>query len=821
MVLGIVARDSGSVDEALRLFQQSIHLAKEIGDADQAARSALAVFRIISEREAPHVVASLLTEVRTLTTRAGDSQVAALLHESVARYEAQVGNVVESKRHLRAAKSLLEASPNSWLEQLCEINGFCIEFSNSELVLAEAHLRRAQAIVEVSGALEPIVANNLGHLYLQAGDFVKAEKTLQGLIDSGLPEVRRSALDGLARVYLASGQLQHCRDVLDALGKDQERGRRSFPGRANLITKLRLLLTQGSWVEAVVASKTAVREAEQVADQITRAMALLLQAQALVMCGEPERASRSICNASSAAAWDHREHQGMFSYLQAQIIRNNPPIHFQLLRRADRIWHEQGNTCAQREFGQLSERAPSSFDDSNNRDDCAARAVSALAGAVALSYNSSLLAAELLEAIEACKCSPSSQIVRSRPDSRPRSKSDREVTLTLGDHKGEQLSLVCQIPDDPRKAILLSDILRLGEAARALERAREEERNRAALWPESPIDTQSGAVFLAEEMQTILATARRVAASTTPVLITGETGTGKEVLARTIHACSKRAQAAFLPFNCASTPKDMLDSQLFGHRRGAFTGAVDHFPGLIRTAAGGTLFLDEIGDMALDVQPKLLRFLDSGEILPIGDTHPKQVDVRVIVATNADLDALVSQGRFREDLLYRLDIYRIHLPPLRERRVEIPTLAHHYLQKYARELEKHGLRLAEETMEYLVLYKWPGNVRQLASEMRRLATDAEPGAVLMPEHLSPDLAASRRTVPASERTLDSNEIVVRSDQPLSAAVSYLEQRMIEDALRKCDGRMEDTAAMLGLSRKGLYLKRQRLGIELPPARASA
>ena len=152
------------------------------------------------------------------------------------------------------------------------------------------------------------------------------------------------------------------------------------------------------------------------------------------------------------------------------------------------------------------------------------------------------------------------------------------------------------------------------------------------------------------------------------------------------------------------------------------------------------------------------------------------------------------------------------MPPLRERRVEIPAFAHHYLQKHAQEYRKGDLRLAEETMEYLVLYRWPGNVRQLANEIRRMAALAETGAVLMPEHLSPEIAASRRTIPASERVLDSTEVVVRIDQPVPAAVQHLERAMIQYALRVSGGRMEDTAAMLGLSRKGLYLKRQRLGL---------
>jgi DNA-binding NtrC family response regulator len=377
------------------------------------------------------------------------------------------------------------------------------------------------------------------------------------------------------------------------------------------------------------------------------------------------------------------------------------------------------------------------------------------------------------------------------------------------------LALSCEPPDDPFSAILLSDILRIGRAAIDLERAREEERSRAALWPADPVEDQGDAIFLAEQMQSVLATARRIATTTVPVLITGETGTGKEVLARTIHACSNRASATFLPFNCASTPKDMLDSQLFGHRRGAFTGAVEHFQGVIRAAAGGTLFLDEIGDTGLDVQPKFLRFLESSEVHPIGETQPARVDVRIIVATNADLEALVGDGRFREDLFYRLSIVRLHLPPLRERRVEIPSLANHYLRKHAREYRKGDLRLSEDTMEYLMLYKWPGNVRQLANEMRRLAALAETSAVIMPEHLSPEITVSRRTVPASERALDPTEVVVRLDQPMAAAVRHLEQTMLQYALKKCEGRIEDTATMLGLSRKGLYLKRQRFGIEPP------
>jgi len=437
----------------------------------------------------------------------------------------------------------------------------------------------------------------------------------------------------------------------------------------------------------------------------------------------------------------------------------------------------------------------------------------AIAATFDLAHNPRLLGAELLAITRALECSPDARIVESRlHDPEP---AGDVVALPLGEADRKKITLVCAPPTEPAAAVLLGDVLRIGRVALDLEKARQDERNRAALWPATPVEDQAGALFLAEDMQALLTTARRIAPTTVPILITGETGTGKEVLARTIHGYSQRAVKAFLPFNCTATPREMLDSQLFGHRRGAFTGATDHFPGIIRAAAGGTLFLDEIGETTLDVQPKLLRFLESGEVHPIGEAHPTTVDVRVIAATNADLDAMVAEGRFREDLFYRLNIVRLHVPPLRERRVEIPALANHYLEKHGRECGKRDLRLAEETTEYLVLYRWPGNVRQLANEMRRMAALAENGAVLMPEHLSSDIAASRRTIPASERTLEPIELVVRMDQPLPAAVQHLERAMIRHALTRCGGRMEDTASMLGLSRKGLYLKRQRLGLEAP------
>ncbi len=213
-----------------------------------------------------------------------------------------------------------------------------------------------------------------------------------------------------------------------------------------------------------------------------------------------------------------------------------------------------------------------------------------------------------------------------------------------------------------------------------------------------------GFVSASAAMLRVVEQIQRLQGSDLTVLITGESGTGKELVARAIHMGSHRSAAHYLPYNCTTTGRDLADSQLFGHRRGAFTGAVAEQPGLIRSAAGGTLFLDEIGDLPIDVQPKLLRFLEQSEIMPVGDSRPIKVDVRVLAATNADLEQRVAEGRFREDLYYRLSVFRIHVPPLRERREEIPHLATFFLREASERLGKPDITLGSDVLEVFAQY---------------------------------------------------------------------------------------------------------------------
>ncbi len=305
---------------------------------------------------------------------------------------------------------------------------------------------------------------------------------------------------------------------------------------------------------------------------------------------------------------------------------------------------------------------------------------------------------------------------------------------------------------------------------------------------------------------------KRLQTTALTVLITGESGTGKELVARAIHAGSPRSAATFLPYNCTTTTRELADSQLFGHRRGSFTGALTDQPGLVRTSAGGTLFLDEIGDLPIDVQPKLLRFLEQGEIMPLGETRPQQVDVRVIAATNADLEQRVGEGRFREDLFYRLSVIRLHVPPLRQRREEIPHLSSFFLREACEELAKPDVELSSAVLDLFAQHMWPGNVRQLRNEIRRAVAMSVPGAAVTPDLLSPELARLDSESPVAGRSAPRARPRPRR---LAAAVDQLERDLIRTALDRSDGNISETARQLGLTRRGLYLKLRRLGFDAP------
>jgi transcriptional regulator with GAF, ATPase, and Fis domain len=325
-----------------------------------------------------------------------------------------------------------------------------------------------------------------------------------------------------------------------------------------------------------------------------------------------------------------------------------------------------------------------------------------------------------------------------------------------------------------------------------------------------------GFIHSSPAMTRLVEEVHKIRSSDVTVLVTGESGTGKELVARAIHALSSRRDKVFVPFNCTAVPKELSEGYLFGYRRGAFTGAVKDSEGVIRTAAGGTLFLDEVGDLPIDVQPKLLRFLQEGEIQPLGEQRPAKVDVRIIAATNSDLEEMVAQGRFREDLYYRLNVIRLRVPPLRERRSEIPTIVNYYVNHYSAKFGRRDIQITPQSIDLLMVGEWPGNVRQLCNEVQRIVARAEDGTIITPEQLSPELR--RMNAPATPTggiasfasAAGSSVTVPLQNVTLADALAEVERRMIAEALRKHNGNISRAARELGLTRRGLYLKLDRL-----------
>lgn len=306
------------------------------------------------------------------------------------------------------------------------------------------------------------------------------------------------------------------------------------------------------------------------------------------------------------------------------------------------------------------------------------------------------------------------------------------------------------------------------------------------------------------KLQEVYALIRSVAKTKSTVVIYGESGTGKELVAREIHNFSPRKKMTFIPVNCGSLSESLLESELFGHIKGAFTGAYITKRGLFEVADGGTIFLDEIGDISLAIQGKLLRVLQEKEFIPVGGTKPIKVDVRLIAATNKDLEKGIRDGTFREDLFYRLNIVPIYLPPLRERIEDIPALAYHFLNRYARENGKNVTSISNKSLQLLMLYNWPGNVRELENAIER--------AVIITKHstITPELLPLK----LQENLMDNGKIL-KYKEAKKMAIDSFEKKFLEQNLLKCQGNVSQAARLTGIERRNFQrlLRKQNIKSE--------
>jgi len=322
-----------------------------------------------------------------------------------------------------------------------------------------------------------------------------------------------------------------------------------------------------------------------------------------------------------------------------------------------------------------------------------------------------------------------------------------------------------------------------------------------ALRKKEPLDAIVGTSAGLGEVRSLI---KKVAPTETTVLILGESGTGKELVAHAIHRLSPRFDGPMITLNCAAVPSELIESELFGHKKGAFTGAVADHLGVFRSAHQGTLFLDEIEATSPAMQVKLLRAIQMGEIRPVGENVTRQVDVRLIAATNRDLTGLVEEGRFREDLFYRINVFPITIPPLCERPEDIPVLIQHFLDRLAIQMGKAVRGMDPAALNLLVRYSWPGNVRELENEIERANVLAGEGRTISVRSLSP------RVTSAVARTI--SEQLVSEKLTLKDAVEEVEKRMVREALQSCRGNRTLAAKKLGLSRQGLLNKMHKFGL---------
>ena len=679
---------------------------------------------------------------------------------------------------------------------------------------------RALESATISGHFRNRVAAllNTSHAFAAHGDHNEAQRRINTVLGQTKehPHLLMAALDNQANLLIAAADYDGAERVFDRMVQVASRLERRlhWDELTESYSRARLAVCRGSWVEASQQVQGSIDLARQCHDRLWVRRMELLKAKCDAMLGDRATASKALFSDDNP----ERTLELLSQWHSALAALANPSDRAAIATaRACRIADGLGNAALRQEVcAGLSLTKPSGMQSLGLTDSVALLDVAANASilsgeCLALLLNAAAVPAAALVArggkavrvIEAHGWDEKQALAAAR-------KTDADATIDCGVYRDEALQIVVHLPDDLEQRCAFVAIKKLVATALTLDRYRRDEKQRAALWPTEALDGDPDCIWIAEPIAEVVRVAKRIGPTPLSVMITGESGTGKEMLARTIHRASERADRILLPFNCTAVPREMLESQLFGYRKGAFTGADTAFAGVIRASEGGTLFLDEIADVPLDLQPKLLRFLENHEIHPLGEPHPIKVDVRVIAATNANLDHLVAQGRFREDLYYRLNVVRLRLPPLRERREEIPALVEHYMQRFADQQKKGRLTLSDEALEYLLLYAWPGNIRQLANEVNRMVALAEPDATLTSAHLSAEIQATRRTIPAS--TAPESEMRISLDQPLPDAVERLERVMVQAALERAKGRVEEAAKILGISRKGLFLKRRRWGL---------
>jgi DNA-binding NtrC family response regulator len=837
---GMALFELGDVVEAIRVLGETCDTAIEASSGTEFS-AALACFSRQSQFLSPDDALPSLSRLRQLAASNGSAVSLGSLHLVVARLEACRGHCINARRHLELVRTLFATLDRPVFQVMVALVDSGLEMYGGNLKRAA---RSAKLGVQGSVASDlrvPLAGSltNLGSLALFLGRAARARLLLNHALTmcGELAFTRLSATDSLAQAALFEGALQESSELIEKCRECVQAQRlpsRSWYDFAHDLTRCAYFERLEDWSEIIAIADLADAELARRQYKAIRTSLLCAKARALARIGRRADAEAAlamavrVCPRGAVDPLIVLEASKAVTFaLRGDLSRGD--VHFDRALAACRaIGHKLHEAWIDRQQASLRRETRETVAvPARARLDITDTAVllSDVATMLGAGHSIDLLAHRMAALLQSTSLASRVEVesesgceYQADPTANWDAGADGTFRIRLrGSDRRVAISVVGVQSID--EISLLKSVADLVQAAVNRTADTENEDEDQNLWPRAAVNVGEDSIFRSPRMAELLKIAIRLANSDVPVLLSGETGTGKEVVARLIHDHSAVKRGPFIAFNCSNLPRELVESQLFGHRRGAFTGALDSFPGVIRAAEHGTLFLDEIGDLDPSIQPKLLRFLERTEIHPVGEARPQQVSVRIIAATNADVNHLVDQGRFRRDLLYRLDVAHVALPPLRERKDEIPALAALFLTRYARESHRANVRLDDDFIAALLLYDWPGNIRQLANEVRRVVAMAHDGETIRSGALSPDILARWNARPIAALP-DVPAVAVRLDQTLAAAIEQLERAFIERALASAGGRVAEAATLLGLSRKGLFLKRRRRGLTSRQARAS-
>jgi len=823
--------EAGNFIESIECHTAAADLAAE-QCSQLAFSSALALFSRSSQFQAPEDTLGALISLRHQAASLGNAQTLASMHVVVARLESLRGHYINAHRQVHISRQIAQSVDHIGLRAAIELVDCGLEISSGNLRRALVFARTGLDLAnraEIAGATAAVLGN-LASISLFSGKPDRAQDYVKAALSTAneLLVIKLSLFDVLSQAFLFDNNLSRCAELLDSWREVKDRNKtpaRSWYDLDHQVTRCAYHERLGDWTTIIGICDEVDAEVARRQYKAIRTSLLCAKARALARLGEGARASQVVAAAVRACPRGAIDPQIVLEATKGTCTaltgdRGAAATHFDRAVAACRaIGHKYHEAWIARERQQMIDARASVAVPSRNLDTPqAALLLTDVAAALGAGHSIDLLTQHTLAIL---RSTPLGARVETADESGCEFQSEPSATAVT-DADG---TFMLQLRGSDRRTTIrvrgvktideISLIASLSDVVRAAVNRTadtENEDDDQTLWPRAGVPQDEDVIFRSPRMIEILKIVARLASAQLPILITGETGTGKEIIARMLHDRSDVRKGPFAPFNCAATPRDLVESQLFGHRRGAFTGATESYQGLVRAAEHGTLFLDEIGELDPAIQPKLLRFLESGEVHTLGEARSQRVGVRVVSATNVDVEDMVKQGRFRADLYYRINGARISLPSLRERKDEIPALAALFLTRYSRECRRSGLRMTDDLVAALLLYEWPGNIRELANEIRRVVALAADGETLSAADLAPRILAAWNERPLTVSVPSVPTVQIRLDQSLSSAVDDLEQRFIDHALRASNGRVTDAAEMLGLSRKGLFLKRRRRGM---------